>query len=300
MLNVWRLFAFLVLSFLFFQSQTTIAYAQSKAQNTARVSVAPATMLDRNVLEAFTEQELDDTYSGLTSKFSKDAVLYNNIGATYFKRKSYDKAESALKRAIVLNNHPAFLTNLSIVYETLDRYTEAINAAQRAVTQSPRYERGRMQLCELFVTAKRNNDALICYDELSKFATLDPLSKTLYGLTNLRIGKADRAISLVDPLVRGQQPTPLMYNVLGFAYYQKKRFTQAAETFKRGVELDPDSPNLRYNLAMALTASDNRVGAISQYNFVKKANPEMAEKLYRNLYRDKIIFVNDNGVSKLP
>ena len=91
-----------------------------------------------------------------------------------------------------------------------------------------------------------------------------------------------------------------MFNVLGFAYYQKKHYQQAVDAFKQGVELEPDSPNLRYNLAMALTATDDRIGALSQYKLVKEKDAQVADKLYRNLYRDKIIYVDDVNASKKP
>ena len=246
------------------------------------------------------DEELNEIFDKMSAGYSKNAVLFNNIGATYFERKMYDKAEAAIKRAIIINNHPAFLTNLSIVYDTQNRVPEAISAAQRAVSQSPRYARGRSQLCGLLVMSKRNSDAIICFDEFAKFATLDPMDQTLYALTYLRTGSVDRAISIVSPLAHGPQPTPIMFNVLGFAYYQKKRYQQAVDAFKQGVELEPDSPNLRYNLAMALTATDDRIGALSQYKLVKEKDSQVADKLYRNLYRDKIIYVDDLNGSKKP
>jgi tetratricopeptide (TPR) repeat protein len=296
----------LILSASFFAVNSSEAQTTAPAASAARPTAVakPATDFSlsiepRSVIN-FSDDQLNELFDKMSAQYSRNAVLFNNIGASYFERKMYEKAESALKRAIILNNHPAFLTNLSIVYETTKRVPEAIATAQRAVTQSPRYARGRMQLCELMVSVKRNNDALICYDELAKFAPLDAMGQTLYALSYLRLGNNDRAISLVTPLIRAGQPIPLMYNVLGYAYYQKKKYQQATDAFKQGVELDPESPNLRFNLAMAMTASDNRVGALSQYSFVKEQNPEMADKLYRYLYRDKLIYVDDVTASKKP
>ena len=248
----------------------------------------------------FSDEELNQTFDKMSAQYSKNAVLFNNIGASYFQRKMYDKAEAALKRAIILNAHPAFLTNLSRVYDVENRLPEAISAAQRATTQAPKYARGRSQLCELLVMSKRNTDAVLCYDELAKFSSLDPVAQTLYALSYLRMGNADKAISIVTPLAKSAQPTPAIYNVLGFAYYQKKRYQQAVDAFKQAVELEPDSANLRYNLAMALTATDNRIGALTQYKLVKEQDAQIADQLYRYLYRDKIIFVNDMNASKKP
>jgi Flp pilus assembly protein TadD len=256
--------------------------------------------IDPTKVSSFSDEELTETFDKMQSRYSKNAVLYNNLGAAFFERKMPEKAEAAIRRAIVLNNHPAFLTNLSIIYDSQKRYSEALSAAQRAVTQAPKYARGRSQLCELLVVTKRNSDALICYDELSKISSIDPENQALYALALLRTGSPDRAISMVSPLIRAGNPTPLMFNVLGFAYFQKKRYTQASEAFKQGVELDPASGNLRYNLAMSLTASNNRVGAMSQYNMMKEKNPALADQLYRFLYRDKIIYVDSAVSTKSP
>ena len=212
----------------------------------------------------------------------------------------YDKAEAAIKRAIILNNHPAFLTNLSIVYDTQDRVPEAISAAQRAVSQSPRYARGRSQLCGLMVMTKRNSDAVICFDEFAKFAALDRMDQTLYALHTFGWEILTCAIDHL-PLAHVRTAYAAYVQRFGICcYYQKKRYQQAVDAFKQGVELEPDSSNLRYNLAMALTATDDRIGALSQYKLVKEKDSQVADKLYRNLYRDKIIYVDDTNASKKP
>ena len=253
---------------------------------------------DPTTVRSLSDDELNGLFDRMSSHFSRDAVLFNNVGAAFFLRQQYDKAEAAIRHAIALNGHPAFLTNLSIVYETENRVPEAINAVQRAVNQAPRYARGRAQLCELMLTARRIPDTVLCYEEMGKIVTLDAASQTYYSVALLRAGQAQKAIDLVTPLASGSQPTALMFNVLGGAYFAKKRYKQASEAFKRGVEIDPDSPHLRYNLAMALSATDNRAGAMSQYDLMKDKDPKLADQLYRTLYRDKITFVDDQTAKR--
>ena len=123
----------------------------------------------------------------------------------------------------------------------------------------------------------------------------------------MREGDADRVISILSPLVQAPYPTVLMYNTLGYAYYMKKRYPQAANTFKQAVELDPDNPNIRYNLAIVLTTENDRAGALAQYNLFAAlvmvtgapgtATP-LADQLYRDLNRDKSIYVNEAASKK--
>ena len=195
------IFCVLLLLAIFFTAAN--AFAQSGiATNVSRTqlrstasSTAPdfSLSIDPQTIKSYSNEQLNETFEKMSSQYSKNAVLFNNIGATYYDRKMYDKAESALLRAII---HPAFLVNLSILYDAQHRFPEAITAAQRAVAQAPRYARARMQLCELMLVSKRNTDTILCYDELSKVSPLDNLAQTYYALATLKSGDADKAISL--------------------------------------------------------------------------------------------------------
>ena len=147
--SIGRIFVF-IFSFVFLLS---IPYAKAQTSNstssTPRAAVGAATQMDFSdsidpmAVSSFSDDQLNETFNKMAAGYSKNAVLFNNIGATFYKRQMYDKAELAVRHAIAINYHPAFLTNLSIIYDTQDRYPEAISAAERAVNQSPRYARAR-------------------------------------------------------------------------------------------------------------------------------------------------------------
>ena len=103
---------------------------------------------------------------------------------------------------------------------------------------------------------------------------------------------------MIEPLVHGPNATALMFNTLGNAYFSKKCYRQAIDSFKQGTELDPDSPAIRYNLAIALETVNDHDGALMQYSLMKKTDPKLADTLYRGLNRDKIIYVDEATASK--
>jgi tetratricopeptide (TPR) repeat protein len=282
------------------QSQTNTSNSTGSIPVAATPQADFSESIDPMSVTSFTDDELNATFDKMSAHYSKNAVLFNNIAATYFKRKMYDKAESAIKRAIVITNHPAFLTNLSVIYDNQNRYPEAIAAVQRAIAQSPRYARARTQLCELLMVTKKNADAVLCYDELSKITSLDDYSLTLYAVASERSGNADKALELITPLIRGPQPTALMYNAYGHALYQKKRYAQAVDAFRQGVSIEPDSSIIRYNLAVALESVNDHDGALMQYSLMKTKDTSLADKLYKGLNRNKIIYVNEATASKKP
>ena len=273
------------------------AKKQPPANNSTTVAAEPE-YPDPTVVKTLSNVDLDLLFDRMATHFSKDAVLFNNVGAAYFQRKDYANAENAIRRAIMLNNHPAFLVNLSIIYDTQNRYPEALTAAQRAVNQAPKYVRAKTQVCELLLVMKQNADTVICYDELAKFTTLDAYSQTLDAVAYQRTGNADKTISIISPLIQQPNPTALMYNTLGYAYFMKKKYRQAVDTFKQGTEIDPDSPALRYNLAIALESINDHGGALMQYSLMKNKDPNLADTLYRGLNRDKIIYVDEATAPK--
>ena len=57
------------------------------------------------------------------------------------------------------------------------------------------------------------------------------------------------------------------------------------------VTLDPDSPEIRFNLGVACLKAGDREGALGQYRVLKGVAPQFAGQLYRSLYADKLLFV---------
>lgn len=247
---------------------------------------------DPTTVKTLSDKDLNKLFDRMSTHYSKDAVLFNNIGAAYFERKDYANAEASIRRAIILNDHPAFLTNLSIIYDTQSRYSEALSAAQRAVDQAPRYVRGKVQLCELLLLTKRDADAVLCYNELAKITTLDEYSQTLDAIAYQRTGNADKVIAMMEPLVRQSNATGLMFNTLGYAYFMKKRYREAVDAFRQAVESEPDSSALRYNLAIALDSVNDHDGALMQYSLIKTSDPQRADALLKGLTRNQIIYVD--------
>ena len=48
-------------------------------------------------VSSFSDDQLNETFNKMAAVYSKNAVLFNNIGATFYKRQMYDKAELAVR-----------------------------------------------------------------------------------------------------------------------------------------------------------------------------------------------------------
>ena len=101
--------------------------------------------------------------------------------------------------------------------------------------------------------------ALSGFDELEPDERADQLSKMRAA--------ARKAIEL-DPLL------PEAYEALGVVYARDAQWEQSERSFRRAIELDPNSSSIRYNFASALLAPLNRLTeAVAQVQFAAKSDP---------------------------
>jgi tetratricopeptide (TPR) repeat protein len=73
--------------------------------------------------------------------------LYNTLGFTYFKLKQYDPAVYYYTQAIqLLPDYTLALTNLGLVYESQQKYTEASTAYKSALVYDPKNKIASLRL----------------------------------------------------------------------------------------------------------------------------------------------------------
>lgn len=82
-----------------------------------------------------------------------------------------------------------------------------------------------------------------------------------------RDGQTDRALAAVDALMEGDPQNPFFWELKGQILFEEGRPSEAIGAHQRSVELKPDAPLLRINLAHALLESgdpDNLDAAVDQ------------------------------------
>ena len=224
-----------------------------------------------------------------------DTAALNNMAVRLTSESRFDEASQMLKRAIDTSPDTSFKLhrNLSIVYERMNRMEDARAAAATAVGIAPREPSALMQLCGLELITGRNTEAVSCFARLLEITPTDVLIQTFYGVSLLRTGDHRTALQILEKAAATAPANAASLNALGLAYFNHKKYSDAVQSFKQAVELDPKRGEIRYNLAIAQMASQNKEGATSQYRVLKEENPQLAEELYRTLYKDNVVFVDE-------
>ena len=230
-----------------------------------------------------------------TTNLSKNkAVDLNNTAVALTAETKYAEAEALLREAIAAQPTVAkFHRNLSIVFERMGNFDEALASARIAAKLTPSDPSVLEQLCLLEVAKGIAAKAVSCYEKLNSIQPLDALLQTCYGASLFKSGRVDESIQILEKAARSTPPLAVSLNALGVAYFTTKREKDALEAFKNAVEADPDMLEFRYNLAIAALAQRNKTAALSQYAILKQGDPKLADQLYRLLFRDKVISVED-------
>ena len=234
------------------------------------------------------------TAAGSTARPLSEVGRLNNSAVRLASEKRYEEAVDLLLKALVKRPNSSVLNrNLSVVYEDMKRFDAALSFAEAAVRLAPKEPLNLQQLCGLQLITGKPDDAVGCYKRLSSIRAMDLVDQTYYGVALYRSGKLDAAITVLEKAVGSPRVATATLNALGYCYYQKTRFDDAVSAFKHAIELRPDQPLVRFNLAIAQLAGGNREGALSQYKMLQTESRELADKLFQVLFRGKVVSIED-------
>ena len=282
----------------FFLLFFSLTYSLAQAPNSENVSIdttqRPISHLISLRADASPADTSSDDISDLASASPKDAIDFNNLGVRYAKLKHYDDALTMLQRAIKLDPKiRSAYVNMCNVYDMMDRPQDALNSLRHAAELAPFNAVEQAKECELLLFTERNQESVTCYGIFEKQNPLDAASKINLGIGLMRLEKWKEADEVLEPVEAAMRFNARYYNAIGMVRYHTKQYKGAIEAFKRATELAPDETDARFNLALAQLAIRDKPGALSQYKFLSESDPKLAQELYKVIYKDKLLFVDN-------
>lgn len=221
------------------------------------------------------------------------AAAFNDAGLAAYSHQRYDQAVVAFRRSIELDpGQAAIHLNLSIALSEAGRAAEALLEAREAVRLAPQNLKARAAVCGVSLESGDAASAMGCYAELIRLHPDDPTALAGKSTALFMRGKKSEAIASMKEVVRSFPSYGDAYNYLGVMLYQTKEMQKAVDALRTAVSIDPNSAPYRFNLGLAQLARHDKAGAVSQYEFLKSRSSELAGKLYRQIYGDKVLFID--------
>jgi tetratricopeptide (TPR) repeat protein len=186
---------------------------------------------------------------------------YNyDLGYAYYEAKDYERAAEFFRRATKLRpNDLLALNQLGVALSLMERYSYACEILTEAAKLAPNEVKVQLNMGRACIAAeeyKRAIPALECSRELNPN----------------------------DYYIRAY---------LGFAYSKLKEYKKAIAEFEMAVTLKPDDPLVQYYLGSLYLAAKDKSAALRQQKKVEMLDAALGDKLFREIYSDKVVDVSD-------
>jgi tetratricopeptide (TPR) repeat protein len=207
------------------------------------------------------------------------ATAYSNLGFAYTQAGRFAEAVEALQQAIRLKPDNVVTTsNLGNVYLQLSRHAEAIEL---------------LDLGNAYSDIGRGAEAIQALKQAIRLKPEMAAARNNLGVVYFKMGQYEEAgrrfkeAVTLDPDFAGAQLD------LGVALARLGRYDEASAALQRAVRLRPDDADARYALGNVFLALKDRGASIRQYAVLKNLNPNLARRLYAQLYQGQILRANE-------
>ncbi|MEP6946955.1 MAG: trypsin-like peptidase domain-containing protein [Acidobacteriota bacterium] len=171
---------------------------------------------------------------------------YVNIGASSYALGQYKEAVDAYRQALKLDeNNAETQYSLGLTFNKLGRTDEEILAYRRVIALKPEHANAIEKLGLALFKQKKFAEAGLLFDQLKSY-----------------------------------RPDAKTYNYLAESYIETARYADAIDALNAALGYDPDFDKARYNLGRTYIKQDNRDLAQVQYEILKNARSDWADRLF--------------------
>jgi tetratricopeptide (TPR) repeat protein len=164
---------------------------------------------------------------------------------------------------------------LAHVQASAGRTEEGLRNIQRAVAEAARLpdrEQRYVRAAEAYFS-RRYDEAARAYRELIQRYAYEIEARNLLSQLLLETGKHEEALEEAKQLARLAPEDHIAWSMLGSAHLALKHFNEAVVTFRRYVELQPESPNAHHLLADSYRCQGELDLAAQEYANALAADP---------------------------
>lgn len=151
---------------------------------------------------------------------------------------------------------------------------ERIRRLKEALRLNPQYSQAMLALGKTYFNGREYELAASWFEKIPKTDSSAGEANFLLGLSAYYIGQYDKAEAAfrVD---ESRLPLTEVYNNLGVV--ASRRHKNSVEYFQRAIQQDPNDPDYRFNLGVALYKSGDTAGAVRQLREALTRRPSDAE-----------------------
>jgi len=175
-----------------------------------------------------------------------------NLGLMRQHLKQYDAAVQAYLYALAIDPN-SFDANhhLASCYLQMGRPAEAVPYARKATDRNRRSQAAWANLGAAYSLMNLYDRAVRAYREANELGDFAPPILTGLAEAHIRLGNNDRAIAVLDVLIK-REPSALAYERKGYALFRQRKYDHALAAFRGALMFDPNDSSALNGMGVTL------------------------------------------------
>ena len=210
----------------------------------------------------------------------EDATLLYLFGTNRLALGQLILAENYLLKSIEIDNNLVHaLTNLGILYEKQDKNKDALKYHKMCIKINPNHYDGQFNIASFYALQENYKNAVKHYKIALKLNKNTELLKNL-TLAYISLDDNKNALKYNDMAIELDRNNIEILNRKANILVSLKKFEQAKIVYKKLIKLEPNLPEIRFNLGLAYKGLNKIEKEISCYENALEIDPEYPEANY--------------------
>ena len=214
----------------------------------------------------------------LTALGKEDFIILTALGDACFTLGFWTEAiehyRSALRKKVPDQvTHLNVQLNIGVALHHLERRACAIKSYETILSIDPLHVGALTNLGVAHQEDKNFEKSLVMLLKAAELMPSDPLILTDLGVTLTKLNRTDEAIKNFTLALNEAPDCAKAWSNLGNAYQAQNKLAEAWEAHQRAVDLEPNNPELHWNLAMTLLLAGEYEQGWAEYEWRRKKQP---------------------------
>lgn len=206
-------------------------------------------------------------------------------------KQNHTRAIELFLKAITLNNdNPDFYTELAKSYIDISWFDEALIALKKAINilitknKQENLDENHFLCSWIYIKQNQSSKAILCLNSIKKESNLYSKAQILIQVINLKNSNIAKAITQLENYFNKYNENGILLDALASCYKELKLYKKAIDTYKKGLELYPNSIYYTLELIDLLIDDKNYKEALNTIEDFSKKHQNCAA-IYNSLAR---------------
>jgi tetratricopeptide (TPR) repeat protein len=217
--------------------------------------------------------------------YNKTAACYFYQGLAYGTTGQLERAADSFKSSIAVDpQRIESYINLGVSYANMRKYTDAADMFKKALSLDPNNADALSKLGAVYIELEKHDES---EEALKKSLAVNPDNTDArfylavdYGSQ----GRYEEAVAACKEIIRREPQYTEAYALLGSLLTKMKDYPEAIRIYKKGISQKPDDAQMHLGLGRVYVLSGDRASALDEYKVLKEKHPEIAAKLFKDIY----------------